>query len=537
MGYLNVHVGRKNIPQSEPLTKSQVKNRAGGYVYKIDEMTQLNRFLILGTMGGTYYASEREMTRENIDNVSTLLDSHGLEAVQMATEISKAGRAPKNDQAILVLAMASVHKDLKVRKAAFAALPEVCRIGTHLYQFAEFRKQLEGGWSKSMRHAVASWFNDRKAHALAMQVAKYKQRGGWSARDLLRLSHPKATDAEHDAIYNWVVSGGEKLGEQAPAFLHACNEIARIDGKSKGDVQKALELIKGHDLPREVLPTQLLSKPEVWEALLPHMGATALIRNLGKMTSIGLLKPNSNATIEVARKLENPEFVRKGRIHPLNVLVGKMTYDSGHGQKGKLSWDRVGAISSSLEDAFYNAFGAVEPTGKRTIVAIDVSASMSGNWTGMVMGVQGLRPSIAASVMAMATIRSEGAGCHVLGFDHRVRDLGITRKDSLQEVIRKGGFSGGSTDASLPMSWAMSHGIDCDLFAIYTDNETWSGRQHPSYSLGEYRKRKGPARFISVGMTATKHSIADADDPLSMNIAGFDSATPQIISAFARGDV
>ena len=29
--------------------------------------------------------------------------------------------------------------------------------------------------------------------------------------------------------------------------------------------------------------------PKVWEALLPHMGLTAMLRNLGKMTEVGLL--------------------------------------------------------------------------------------------------------------------------------------------------------------------------------------------------------------------------------------------------------
>ena len=28
--------------------------------------------------------------------------------------------------------------------------------------------------------------------------------------------------------------------------------------------------------------------PEVWEALLPHMGLTAMLRNLAKMTDVGL---------------------------------------------------------------------------------------------------------------------------------------------------------------------------------------------------------------------------------------------------------
>lgn len=538
--YLRNYVDKKKTPQSAPLSKRQVRNRAGGYVHKVDGMTQLNRFLILGTCGGTYYASERKITQENLDNVRDILDANGVEAVQMAVEVSQAGRAPKNDEAIMVLAMASVHKDTKVRKVAFEALPKICRIGTHLYQFLELRKVLEGGWGRGMRDAVASWFNSRKPDNLALQVAKYKARDGWAARDALRLSHPKAPSAEHSAVYKWVVSGGE-LSDGAPAFLEACNEVARLTGTGKPVIQRALKLIEEHRLPREVLPTQLLKSKEIWEAMLPHMGATALMRNLGKMTNIDLLKPNSNATIAVAQKLEDPEFIRRGRVHPLNVLVAKMIYEAGHGQRGSLSWKPVAAIKSSLEDTFYNSFGVVEPTGKKTLIGLDVSGSMGGWWGSAKCGLQavpGMMPCVITACMSMVTVRTEGAGCHVMGFSDRFVDLGITKKDSLENAIQKVTMRNfGGTDVALPPLWALKNEIEVDTFATYTDNETWAGRMHPSEALKQYRQKMGiDSKMVAVAIAATNYSVCDPKDPNSVNVAGFDLSTPHIISAFARGE-
>jgi 60 kDa SS-A/Ro ribonucleoprotein len=46
-----------------------------------------------------------------------------------------------------------------------------------------------------------------------------------------------------------------------------------------------------------------------------------------------------------------------------------------------------------------------------------------------------------------------------------------------------------------------------------------------------------PARLVVVGMTATGFTIADPSDPLSLDVAGFDSAVPRLISDFARGDL
>lgn len=42
------------------------------------------------------------------------------------------------------------------------------------------------------------------------------------------------------------------------------------------------------------------------------------------------------------------------------------------------------------------------------------------------------------------------------------------------------------------------------------------------------------AKLIVVGMTATKFTIANPDDPGMLDIAGFDTAAPGIMSEFAR---
>ena len=41
----------------------------------------------------------------------------------------------------------------------------------------------------------------------------------------------------------------------------------------------------------EAIPTQWLNELEVWDALLHDMPLTALVRNLGKMSAVGLVKP------------------------------------------------------------------------------------------------------------------------------------------------------------------------------------------------------------------------------------------------------
>ena len=68
--------------------------------------------------------------------------------------------------------MAAKLGDEATRRAAYAALPKVCRIGTHLMHFAEYAQGF-GGWGRGMRKAVGAWFNaqaGRRARVPAREV-------------------------------------------------------------------------------------------------------------------------------------------------------------------------------------------------------------------------------------------------------------------------------------------------------------------------------------------------------------------------------
>ena len=107
MSYLGRLLNRPK-PQSQPLPGSaQVANSAGGYAWAVDDWKRLDRFLILGSEGGTYYIRESALTAENANAVRRCIAADGQRTVERIVEISDAGRAPKNDPAILALAMAA----------------------------------------------------------------------------------------------------------------------------------------------------------------------------------------------------------------------------------------------------------------------------------------------------------------------------------------------------------------------------------------------------------------------------------------------
>ncbi len=313
--------------------------------------------------------------------------------------------------------------------------------------------------------------------------------------------------------------------------------------KDTTDVSEAVKLIRKFRLTHEMVPNDLKKHTEVWEAMLQDMPIFATIRNLATMTSRGLLTASSEATRLVVSRLDNSDILAKARVHPISILSAWNTYRQGHGFRGRQTWDPVLPITNALERAFYTSFGFIPSTGKRILLALDVSASMSID-----LHEYGLNMTArdATAVMAMVTAKQEpmyNAMAFSSGMGHSNsywRDSSsasaypLNANDSLETVVRKmANMPFGGTDCSLPMIYAGEKNIEVDVIVLYTDSETWAGDIHPTVALNEYRQKTGIAtKLIVVATTSSGFSIADPDDPYMLDVVGFDSRVPKLISDF-----
>ena len=169
---------RRATPQSHPIPGSnQVRNSSGGYSWQVDDWTRLDRFLILGAEGGTYYITERDLVKQNHDALVRCIKADGIRAVNRIVEISDGGRAPKNDPAIFALALVVTHGECR-RRSRLREPNKVCRIGTHLFHFAECVTRCAAGVAVCAR--CRPLVCGRGADDLAHRAVKYQQRDGWS---------------------------------------------------------------------------------------------------------------------------------------------------------------------------------------------------------------------------------------------------------------------------------------------------------------------------------------------------------------------
>ena len=556
-------------------------NKAGGYTFKVSDEDYILRCLILGTNKNTYYASAREMTTECIEYLKQMIkDGKGSILVDTIKKVYEDGRAPKQDPTLMALALASSCEDLETRKKAYKVVSTL-RTLSHIYTWKGYHKvaSKSKGMGKLSKAALCSLFEKMTPQQLGYQVTKYPHRKtaveDWSFLDLMRCIHLKGDKLplEGQFVMKYAIRGSEEANKfleehvelkESPVikYIQAVEKVKSLIESEDNRVQ-LIKLAYEFNLPREVLPTWSFNYDDVWRSLLLNreqtrvtMPMTGLIRNLAVMTTRGVFSDALTVSL-VEEHLTNEAVIKKARLHPVNILIAMMTYKAGHGEKGKLTWEPHAKIVSALEQAFYKSFKYVKATGKRIFHGIDCSGSM----TSPIPCLPQISSHKAATVMAMTFARIEAdSPQEFVGFTASrsyyggpvrddgtdgLRKLNITPVMTLEQAMMSTQFSDfGSTDCSLPIEKAIkdfktsggTKGL-WDVFMIYTDNETYAGRRHPSESLKEYRELTGiPAKMVVIACLPTASTIADPTDGGMLDVVGFDTNAPEIVMNFIRGD-
>lgn len=523
-----------DTPVSKKVRDDQVANNGGGFSFQVSDKSRLERFLILGVDGGTYYVSEQDLTQQNVSWLEGLIRRDPALVLGTVYDVSTSGRAYRNSAAIFTLAMLLNHADDDYKSRTVRYIPEIARTATHVYELAQYIENL-GGWGRSKRRAIAAWFTSKTPDQLAYQAVKYRQRNGWTLRDLMRLSHPVGVDQNVGAF---ILGKPEEYSGETPSIFDGF--VVMQQASNIGEVIFVLDQYP--NLPWEAIPTQFLKEPKVWKQLFQNgqLKGQALVRNVTRLARLGLFDDMVFAR-QYANALTDEEMIRKTRLHPMQYLNASIVYAEGQMERDSYGWGSAtrkpknwttkAVIRDALKDGFYKSFKTIEPANKRFMIGVDVSGSMSWNAaTG-----SDLTAAQGAAAMAVVTARVEPY-TDVFGFANTFRDLNISPSDSFEEIMKKTNhMSFGSTNIALPMDHALKNKIDVDTFIVITDNEVNTGR-HPHLALKKYREQMNPeARLVVMAMTSTHVTVADPLDRGMLDVVGFDSNAPKVVSDFAAG--
>ena len=545
------------VPSNTPSTSANtlVKNAAGGNAFALSGEEKFLQFLIRGTESNTYYATEAALTAAATANSRAFIQSHPAKAIELVLDVLSNGRAQRRNAALYALALCVDPKlvtDETHRSTVYKAIPTLFKIPTDMFIFLNNVKAMRGHGGQGLQRAISAWYASRDSNQLAFTLSKYQSREGWTHRDVLRIARPgankraKITDPISRSVIAWALSRFSSAndsfdvsgkGEPArtvelPAYAKAVNRLRREAETISGSA--AAKLITQHKLPREVIPTELLNNDEVWAALVPNLNAMALIRNLGIMTSKGVLSDPTVLNLVLAR-LNDEEFIRKSKVHPFSVLLAASTYRQGRGDKGSTIWTPIGSVTSALGNALTYAFKYAQPSNKRILLAVDVSGSMSG-----------VMKDALALTYVMLKIEPNVT---VIEFDTDIKSGSeiLKRKDDFQAMLAYRP-QGGGTDVSLPIQVAMraeAEGRPYDAVIMLTDTESWANsRGRWGYSYGS---RDGAKETFEAAQTLRRHNpnvkiveVQLANPSTSqleghvndLRISGYDSTVYTVIADF-----
>jgi hypothetical protein len=190
----------------------------------------------IGTNENVVNCSAQKLTTTAIDFVNYLIQ-HGMAdlVVKVVTEVYNGNRAKKIDHAMFLLALCTTVPDsisgstqntAEIRRLGYAFVPEI-RTGSHFLTWVSTHIEIckarqTKGTGNGFRNACKAWFLKNPAKKTQYQVVKYGNRAGFTMKDVLALTHIKATSKRRNASKR---SGSSKIHDFLSAdiqFVLAC---------------------------------------------------------------------------------------------------------------------------------------------------------------------------------------------------------------------------------------------------------------------------------------------------------------------------
>ena len=300
------------------------------------------------------------------------------------------------------------------------------------FQLSQFGRTIPNQLKKQLAKVLGK-FNE-------YSLSKYKgNKKTVSLRDLVRLTHPTPCNQAQADLYGRIVSDTLET-----PYTWEVNISAR--GNTK----------------------------EVWEELIDSnaLGYMAMLRNLRNMED----KVSMQHLVKVAEKLENPEEVKKSKQLPFRFYSAYKQVITP-------------ALRNSLSKALETSLSNIERLEGRTLIAVDVSASMRSSIS---KHSEVQCDEIARILGAMTSTLCEEYD--LITFDEKYREIRFNPKHNLLDRINSMKFNGGGTDIGLAFDFANKQPFNYDRIIILSDNECNYGNNNIKFN--DYKLDKNKNCFL-----------------------------------------
>lgn len=529
------------VPQSQPLHRAgrksaDVKMASGGYAFAQDEWARLKALAILGNSNGSYYAGAEQIQDVDGKFLINMVNKYPQGVLDLAHIVSVENLTLKNTVPLMMLATVIRLAPPDVKDVAWKLMPQMARTGSDFLTFVTYLMELGVKFGRKTRRGVANWYLSKDPKDVLYQMLKYKERSGMSHERVFRLAHVTAQankSQEHHNFFYAKVTDWLKTGN-IPVPLEDEERWSQVRAASLAhgakNSKQVAKLVKNFRLGHEMVPTQYAGDKLVWTALLSQMPMTAMIRNLGRMTSYGVFESDANVD-HVQKRLLDKEALVKARVHPLSLVMALKTYASGKGNRGSLTWRAHNQLIDYIDEAFYLTMDLQAPSKKTIAFFGDTSGSMDHVLS------SGLHYQEASAALAMTAVHKYNRA-HIFGVDDDVLPLSISKRQRLDDAVKQFYRSSGGTQLDTAFSFLINHNIKVDGIIIATDNESWAGHNHCQVVWEQYRSHINPAaKCLFIQYQAQGYVLSDPDDSSVRTTAGFGPEIFTIIDMMMDGQL
>lgn len=485
---------------------ADARNEHHAPAYALTPKQALAQYAATGCLGATFYAGAGEQLAKVLE-LCELVEPEFI----ARTAVYARRRGLMKDMPALLLAVLAA-KDVRLLAQVF---PRVVDNGKMLRNFVQIVRSGAAG-RKSLGSApkrlVREWLEARDAAS----VFRASVGQAPSFADIVKMVHPKPHDAEREALYGYLV-GRQFDAEALPAL------VREFEAFKVGD--------RAHvpDVPFQMLTALDLGTAE-WTAIARRAPWQMTRMNLNTFARHGVFA-QPGLTELIARRLADPEQVRKARVFPYQLMVAHAS--AGEGVPA--------AVREALQDALEVALENVPRVEGKVFVCPDVSGSMQTPVTGHRPGSTTAVRCVDVAALVAAAVLRRNPTAEVLPFEHDVvKGLYLNPRDSVLTNAQKlAAVGGGGTNCSAPLRLLNEHKTRADLVLYVSDYESWvdakAGRGTETMrEWARFKQRNPRARMVCVDVQPyqTVQAAGSAD---VLNIGGFSDHVFEVVADFAAG--
>lgn len=491
--------------------KTDTINEAGGKAYKLSPKHALAQFAATGCFSNTFYTE----AGEQLEKVLKLTEKLDAEFVGKTAVYAREKGFMKDMPALLVAVLSTKDKTLFER-----VFPRVIDNGKMLRNFVQIMRSGAVG-RKSLgtlpKRLVREWFESRPAENV------FKQSVGQSPSfaDILKMVHPKPTDAEKEALYGWFI-GRETKSENLPEIVKNFEKF------------KAGETSEVPNIPFQMLTALPLTTKD-WIAIARNAPWQMTRMNLNTFQRQGVFYMPEMIEI-VANRLRDAKEIKRAKIFPYQLLAAYKTAEANR--------EMPREITEALQDAMEIATENVPKLKGKVYIFPDVSGSMSSAVTGHRKGATSAVRCIDVAALTASAILRVNPSAEILPFEENIVDIHLNPRDSVMTNAQKlASIGGGGTNCSAPLAELNRKKAKGDIIIYVSDNESWidSNRGWNSGTetmkqWNEFKFRNKDAKLVCIDIQpyATTQTKERAD---ILNIGGFSDQVFNLIAEFAEGNL